>query len=226
MSNKAKTYKTKINSTKMYKPKKNKTKVNKVEINKTYPVRTLLTGLGLFLIISVIFGFISLKTNMAIPLLLGVPIGTLLLFYIFGELTKGSIVLAVVCSLMVGLIGTLAGSAAGSMLSLYLASQIPSLSHWAQIQLIPNLVTLIIANALFAATMAGVFYGRNAIGLFAKVAAIVGILFGLLLCIPDISWIPFDQKILFIVTSYGTSTGLAVGLYKLQSVKNMKSVKR
>ncbi len=213
MSNKAKTYKTKTK----FKPKNKITK--KVEINNIYPLRTLLTGLGVFLIISVIFGFISLSSNKALPLLLGVPIATLLLFYIFHELSKGSIVLAIVCGEMGGLIGVLAGSALGSMFSAYLASQIPALSQWAQEQLIPSLVALIIADTLFAAIMAGVFYGPKSIGFFAKVAVIASIPFGLLLCIPDISWIPFDQNILFMVTSYGTTTGLAVGLFKLQSVK-------
>ena len=79
---------------------------------------------------------------------------------------------------------------------------------------------LIVADAIYGALLGHLFYGRKSIKFFALVCAIASIPFGILLSMPiNLAWISFDQNLLFTLVSFGTTTGLSIGLYSLLKVK-------
>ncbi|MCB2295868.1 hypothetical protein LGK95_20610 [Clostridium algoriphilum] len=190
---------------------------------KLYPLWAMLIGLISFLISGIIIGLISLITSEGLILILGVPIGSLLMLFVLHKLDKSNLLAVVIRSELGGFIGFFMGFMIGELLGGVVAFFFPSLSDMTQIklQIMPNIVVLIVANAIFGASLADLFYGRKSICFFALVCGIVSIPFGLLLSIPiDIAWISFDQNLLFIVTSFGTTTGLSIGLYSLLKLGN------
>jgi hypothetical protein len=194
------------------------------EVNKNYPLLTLLTGLISFLIIGIITGFISLKTNEGLLLILGIPAGTLLMLFLLRKADKNKILAIIILSEIGGFAGFLAGFGTGELISGAIGFIAPSLGDLTQIkaQIIPNLFVLIIGDAIFGAILAGLIYGRKAISFFAIVCGLASIPFGLLLSLPfDITLIRFDQNMLFMLTSFGASTGLSIGLYKLLKSKDI-----
>lgn len=197
--------------------------IEKEVTNKTYPLLTMLIGLISFSISGIIVGLISLRANEGLILILGVPIGSLLMFFMLRKLGKNKILAVIIRSELGGFAGFFAGFMIGELLGGVIAFIFPSLSDMAQIksQIIPNIFVLIVADAIFGAFLADLFYGRKSIYFFALICGIASIPFGLLLSMPiDIIWISFDQNLLFILTSFGTTTGLSIGLYNLLKLKN------
>jgi len=69
-----------------------------------------------------------------------------------------------------------------------------------------------------------VLYGRKSIKFFALICAIASIPFGILVSMSiDVDWIDFEQNLLFMLVSFGTTTGLAIGFYSL--LKRVKANK-
>lgn len=177
--------------------------------NKIYPVLTMLAGFISFLISGIIAGLISLKTNEGLILIFGVPMGSLIMLFVLRKLSKDKVLKIIILSELGGFAGFLAGFTIGELLGGIAAFIFASKS-----QIIPNMFVLIIADAVFGAILAGLLYGRKSIRLFALVCGIASIPFGLLLSMPiDITWFGFDQNLLFSVISFGTTTGLSIGLY-------------
>lgn len=186
--------------------------------NKIYPLLTTLIGFISFLISGIMVGLISLRVNEGLILILGVPIGSLLMLFILRNLSKDKILAVIIRSELGGFAGILAGFMIGELLGWIIGFVFPSLSDMAQIksQIIPNMFVLIIADTILGSFLADLFYGRKSISFFALVCGIASIPFGLLLSMPiDISWISFDQNLLFALISFGTTTGLGIGLYSL-----------
>lgn len=178
----------------------------------------MLVGLISFLISGIIC-LISLRAIEGLILLLGLPIGSLLMLFVLRKLSKDEILAVIIRSEL----GGFAGFMVGELLSGVIAFIFPSLSDLTQIksQIIPNIFVLIVADAIFGAILADLFYGRKSISFFILVCGIASIPFGLLLSMPiHITWINFDQNLLFILTSFGTTTGLSIGLYSLLKLKN------
>lgn len=193
--------------------------IEKEVTNKTYPFITMMIGLISFLISGIIVGLISLKTNEGLILILGAPIGSLLmLFIILRKLGKDKILAVIIRSELGGFLGFFMGFIIGELLAGIIGIFIPSLRDLEQIkaQILPNIVVLIIADGIYGALLGDLFYGRKSIKFFALVCAIASIPFGILLSMPiSIAWISFDQNLLFTLVSFGTTTGLSIGLYSL-----------
>lgn len=183
----------------------------------------MLKGLISFTMSGIILGLIGSRTNEGLLLLLGVPIGSLLMLFALGKLGKDKILPVIIRSELGGLAGFLVGFIIGELLALIIGFFIPSLRDLQQIkaQVVPNIVVLIIADAIYGALLGHLFYGRKSISFFAFVCAIASIPFGILVSMPfNIAWISFDQNLLFILVSFGTTTGLSIGLYSLLKLKN------
>lgn len=193
--------------------------IEKEVTNKTYPFITMMIGLISFLISGITVGLISLKTNEGLILILGAPIGSLLmLFILFHKLGKDKILAVIIRSELGGFLGFFMGFIVGELLAGIIGFCIPSLRDLEQIkaQILPNIVVLIIADGIYGVLLGDLFYGRKSIKFFALVSAIASIPFGILLSIPiNIAWISFDQNLLFTLVSFGTTTGLSIGLYSL-----------
>jgi len=191
--------------------------------SKAYPLLTMLIGLISFSICGVILGFLSLITNEGLILILGLPIGSLLMLFILGKLSKDKILSVIIRSELGGIAGLLAGFIIGELISVVIGFIFPSLKDLSQIkaQIIPNIVVLIIADAIFGAFLGSLFYGRKSISFFALACGIASIPFGILISLPiDIHWISFDQNLFFFLVSYGTTTSLSIGLYNLFKLRN------
>ena len=192
----------------------------KAVIGQVYPLLTMLTGLISFLIGGILCGFFSLITNEGLILILGVPIGSILMLLPLRMFSRNHILLAVVRGELGVIAGMIAGFLVGYLLSWAISAVIPAFGDLTQVkvQIIPNLFLLVVANAVFGACMTELFYTRKAIPFFVLTGAIAAIPFGLLLSVPlDIAWLPFDRNLLIMVTSFGTSTGLAYGRYRLRN---------
>lgn len=193
-----------------------------VRINKTYPLLTMLKGLISFCLSGIITGFLSLKTNEGLILLLGVPLGTLLMLFLLRKLNNGRVLSVIILSELGGIAGFIAGFILGELFSGGIAFIISSLGDTSQLkaQIIPNMIVLIVADIIFGIFLAGLFYGRKSILFFALVCGIASIPFGVLLSMPmNTAWIPFDQNLFFSLLSFGTTTGLSMGLYPLRKVR-------
>lgn len=132
-----------------------------------------------------------------------------------------------ISGIILGLIGSRTNEGLLLLLELLLAVIIgffiPSLRDLQQIkaQVVPNIVVLIVADAIYGALLGHLFYGGKSIRHFAFVCGIASIPFGILVSMPfKIAWISFDQNLLFILVSFGTTTGLSIGLYSLLKLKN------
>ncbi len=189
-------------------------------INKAYPLLTMLIGMISFLISGIIVSLISREILM---LILTIPIGSLLMLFGLRKLDKSKLLAIVIRSVLGGFGGVLAGFMVGELLAGIIGFVIPSLRDLEQVkaQLIPNIVVLIVADAIYGALLGDLFYGRKSIEYFAIVCGIASIPIGILLSMPiNIPWISFDMNLLFIVTSFGTTTGLSFGLYSLLKLEN------
>lgn len=183
----------------------------------------MLTGLISFSIIGFIAGLISLRLNEGLILLLGAPAGSLLMLFLLHKLNRDKILAVIIRSELGCFAGFFAGFIIGELLSWVISLIIPSSGDMAQIksQIIPNIFLLILTDAIFGAILADLFYGRKSILFFALVCGIASIPFGLLLSMPvDIAWIRFDQNLFFSLISFGTTTGLSIGLYSLMKLEN------
>lgn len=192
-------------------------------INKNYQLRPMLIGLISFLISGVIAGLISLKTNEGLILILGTPIGSFIMLLLLRRKVKGKILSVIFRSLFGGFGGFFIGFMAGSILSQILGNYIPLFRELGGIkaQILPNIVTLIIADAIYGSLMASSLCEKKpSIRSFASVCAIASIPFGILLSLPiKMAWIGFDQNLLFTLLSFGTTAGLAISLYKEKAKK-------
>lgn len=187
-------------------------------INKTYPLLTMLIGLISFSISGIVMGLISLRANEGLILILGAPIGSLLMLFILHKLGKDNILAIIIRSELGGFAGFFAGFMLGELLAGIIGFFIPSLRDLEQLkaQIVPNIVVLIVADAIYGALLGDLFYDRKSIRFFALVCGIASIPFGILLSMPiNITWIGFDQNLLFTLVSFGTTTGLSIGLYSL-----------
>lgn len=192
-------------------------------INKTYPLLTMLIGLISFSISGIIMGLISLRTNEGLILILGAPIGSLIMLFILHKLGKDKILAVIIRSELGGFVGFFVGFMLGELLAGIIGFFIPSLTDLEQLkaQIVPNIVMLIVADAIYGSLLGDLFYGRKSIRFFALVCGIASIPFGILLSMPiNITWIGFDQNLLFTLVSFGTTTGLSIGLYSLLKLKN------
>lgn len=183
----------------------------------------MLTGLISFSISGIILGLISKRTNEGLLLFLGVPAGSMLMLFALGKLEKDKILPVIIRSELGGLAGFLVGFMTGELLAGIIGLFIPSLRDLQQMraQVVPNIVVLIIADAIYGALLGHLLYGRKSIMYFAFVCGIASIPFGILVSMAfNIVWISFDQNLLFILVSFGTTTGLSIGLYSLLKLKN------
>lgn len=188
------------------------------EINKAYPIKTMLIGLGSFLIIGIIIGLISIKTNEGLIPIFGVPIGSLVMLSIFKiKLDKEKIIQVTIRSFLGAFAGFLIGFLISTLLSVIIGFIFPSFRDLDQVkaQIIPNIALLIVADAIYGGVIADYLYGRKSVKFFALVCGIAAIPFGILVSLPiNIEWIKFNLNLLFIVVSFGTTTGLTIGLHK------------
>lgn len=192
-------------------------------INKKYPLLTMLAGLISFLISGSIFGLLGLRVNEWLILILGIPIGSLIMLFILRKLSRSKILAVIIRSELGGFIGFFTGFIIGELLSGVIGFIFPSLSDISQVksQIVPNIIVLIIADAIFGAFFADLLYGRKSISFFSLVCGIASIPFGVLVSMPiHIGWIGFDQNLLFCLVSFGTTTGLSIGLYSMLKLKN------
>lgn len=190
--------------------------------NKIYPVLTMLIGFISFLISGIFIGLISLRINEGLMLILGVPIGSVLMLFLLHKLNKGKTLVVIIWSELGGFAGFITGFTVGTVAGGIIGLIFPSLSDMSKIQsqIIPNIFVLASADAIFGAFITRLIYGRKSISFFALVCGIASIPFGLLLSIPvKIALISFDQNLLFSLTSFGTTTGLSIGLYSLLKEK-------
>lgn len=193
--------------------------------NKTYPLLTMLIGFISFSISGIIVGLMSLRVNEGLILVLGVPIGSLLMLFILRKLGKDKILSIIIRSELGGFAGFFVGFMIGELLAEISGFFIPSLRDLEQVksQIIPNIVVLIVTDAIYGALLGDLFYGRKSIRFFALVCGITSIPFGILLSMPiNIAWISFDQNLLFTLVSFGTTTGLSIGLYSLLKLKKKR----
>lgn len=182
----------------------------------------MLIGLFSFLSVGIIIGLLTSKSYEGALPILGVPLGSLLMLFWLGKLGNGKVSSVIIRSELGAIAGFLAGFMIGELLGWVIGLIFPSLGDMNQFksQIIPNLITLIIADAIFGAFLGDFCYGRKSIGYFTLVCGIASLPFGILLSIPiKITWINFDQNLLFILTSLGTTTGLSIGLYSLLKLK-------
>lgn len=138
----------------------------------------MMTGLISFSISGIIIGLISLRLNEVLMLILG------------------------------GFAGFFVGFMIGELLAWIIGLCIPSLRNLELVkaQIVPNIVVLIAADAIYGATHGSLFYGRKSVKFFALVCGIASIPFGILLSMPiNIAWINFDQNLLFTLVSFGTT---------------------
>lgn len=192
--------------------------------NRAYPLLTMLTGFVTFLFVGFITGLISLKTNEGLILILGLPLASMLMMLLLRKLSRQNILAVIIRSLVGGFAGLFAGFVIGELFNWIIAVIIPSLGDLAQAksQILPNLFVLIVADAIFGAFLAGLFYGRKSISFFALTGAIASIPFGLLLSLPiDISWIKFDMNMFLMLVSFGATSGLSIGLYSVLKSKDI-----
>jgi len=174
----------------------------------------MLIGLLSFLASGIITGFLSLKTNEVLMLVLGIPAGSLLMLWLLRRLPGDKILAVIIRRELGGLAGVLAGLLVGELVYGVLSFALPSLGE----ENISNIIMMIVANVTFGAFLADLLYGRSAVRLFSGVCAIVSMVLGVLLCIPtEISWIRFDQNLLLMLISYGTAAGLSIGLYSMRN---------
>lgn len=186
--------------------------------NKLYPVLTMLTGFISFLISGIFIGLISMRINEGLMLILGVPIGSVLMLFLLHKLNKDKTLVVIIWSELGGFAGFITGFTAGTVAGGIIGLIFPSLSDMSktQSQIIPNIFALASADAIFGAFITRLIYGRKSISFFALVCGIASIPFGLLLSMPvKITLISFDQNLLFSLISFGTTTGLSIGLYSL-----------
>lgn len=111
----------------------------------------------------------------------------------------------------------------GELLAGIIGFFIPSLRYLEQVkaQIVPNIDVLIVADAVYGALLGDLFYSRKSISFFALVCGIASIPFGMLVSMPiNIAWISFDQNVLLILVSFGTTTGLSIGLHSVLKLKN------
>lgn len=192
---------------------------------KCYPLLTMLVGLVSFLISGILAGLISLRTNEGMILILGAPIGSLLMLYFLHELAEDKNLAVVIRSLLGGFAGFFVGFIVGTLVAELIGLVIPSLRDMEQVkaQIVPNIVMLMVADAIFGALFGHLLYGRKSIRFFAFLCGIASIPFGILLSIPiHIVWIDFNQNILFTLVSFGTTTGLSMGLYRFIKLKSKR----
>lgn len=192
-------------------------------VNNIYPLLTMLAGLITFSISGIITGFLSLTTNEGLILILGVPIGSLLMLFALRKLSKDKVLSVIIRSELGGFAGFFVGFIIGELLAGIIGHFIPSLMGLEQLkaQIVPNIVVLIIADSIYGVLMGDLLYGRKSIGFFALICGIASIPFGILIGMPiDIAWISFDRNLFFSLVSFGTTTGLSIGLYSLLKLKN------
>ncbi|WP_242655176.1 hypothetical protein [Clostridium cellulovorans] len=183
-------------------------------------------GLISFLIVGTVAGLISLEINEGMILLLGLPIGSLLMLFILSKLDRDKILAVIIRSLLGGFAGFLSGFIIGELLVEVIGFIIPSLKNLEQVkaQIVPNIVALSIADAIYGIFIGHLLYGRKSIKFFALICAIASIPFGILVSMSiDVDWIDFEQNLLFMLVSFGTTTGLAIGFYSL--LKRVKANK-
>jgi hypothetical protein len=192
---------------------------------KIYPLLTMLIGFISFSVSGIIVGLISLKTNEGLILILGVPIGSLIMLFILRKLGKNKILAVIIRSELGGFTGFFVGFMIAALLAEIIGFFFPSLRDLDQVklQILPNIVMLIVADAIYGALLGDLFYGRKSIRFFALVCGIASIPFGILLSMPiNLASISFDQNLLFILVSFGTTTGLSMGLHSLLKLKIIK----
>jgi len=197
-----------------------------IDYYKFYPLFTMFVGLISFLIVGTVAGLISLEINEGMILLLGLPIGSLLMLFILSKLDRDKILAVIIRSLLGGFAGFLSGFIIGELLVEVIGFIIPSLKNLEQVkaQIVPNIVALSIADAIYGIFIGHLLYGRKSIKFFALICAIASIPFGILVSMSiDVDWIDFEQNLLFMLVSFGTTTGLAIGFYSL--LKRVKANK-
>lgn len=179
---------------------------------RAYPLFTLLVGLAAYLIGGGIGGVIScLLSGEFIILAFGAPVGSLLMLFFLRRLTKEIIIKVAIGSEAAGLAGVFAGFSIGELISAAMGPLLPAFRDF-----IPNILLLVVADAIFGAAISWLLYGRKAIGVFALGCGIISIPFGVLLSMPmDIAGIGFDQNLLLMVASFGAATGFSIGLADL-----------
>lgn len=184
--------------------------------NKAYPLLTMLIGLFSFLISGMITGLISLTTNEGLILLLGAPIGSLLMLFFLHKLNKSNILSVIIRSEFGVFIGFLTGFILGELLAWIIGLFVPSLKNLEQVnaQIIPNIALLIAADAIYGALLGNLLYGRKSMKFFALICGIASIPFGVLLSMPiNMGLSRFNQNLLFTLVSFGTTTGLSIGIH-------------
>jgi len=87
-----------------------------IDYYKFYPLFTMFVGLISFLIVGTVAGLISLEINEGMILLLGLPIGSLLMLFILSKLDRDKILAVIIRSLLGGFAGFLSGFIIGELL--------------------------------------------------------------------------------------------------------------
>ena len=175
---------------------------------KYYPVITGLVGLLAFVFVAFLLGLLSvgLDADLVFISILAIgALGPLLIFMILDK--KNNLLLKVLASLFGILLGFMIGFGLGYVVAEFVPGK--------EASPIPNIVALVIMNVIYAVIMAGVTYGKKAMGFFAALAAIIGLVLGIIfMFLQNLTIAGIDVNYLFMAATFGLTLGVCIGAYK------------
>jgi len=200
---------------------------NKRMIKSIYPIIAMLTGLGSFLISGVFAGLLSMVSNEGVMLILGIPLGSLIMLFVLSMLRREKVPLVLIRSVIGGFGGLIAGFLAAELAAGAVGFFFPSLNNLDEIQsqIIPNIILVAVMCAIYGCIMGVMFYGRKSILGFGLICAGISVPFGIFISMPiELTWIRFEQNLFIMLLALGTSTGFTLGLYHMMKLKNEEQI--
>ena len=175
---------------------------------KTYPLYTTIIGTLSFLLIAFLMGLLGTVIGFdlnILPLLVAGVLAPLILLSVLNIKEK------IWFNLLISAITLVVAFIIAFLLGYLIAAIAPGGEN----SILVNAVAILVMNGIYGMVMGTMLYGKDATRFFLAVTSLAGLFLGIIFTLTgDFKIIGIDFSYLYIITSFGVTIGLAIGLYR------------
>ena len=183
---------------------------------KTYPLYTTIIGTLSFFLIAFLMGLLGTVIGFdlnILPLLIAGVLAPLIMLSILNIREK------ILLNVLISAITLVAAFIIAFLFGYIVAAIAPGDEN----SILVNAAAILVMNGIYGMVMGTLLFGKEATRYFLGVTALAGLFLGLIFTFTgDFKIIGMDFSYLYIITSFGVTLGLAIGLYRSRKHKTEK----